>query len=74
MQDNIAKSKRVHPTLTPREEQVLALVRVGMRNKDIAEALQIAKPTVHKHMKNIFEKLGVHNRTSALYVVQEARK
>jgi DNA-binding NarL/FixJ family response regulator len=74
MQDSIAKSKRVHPTLTPREEQVLSLVAKGKSDKDIAEALQIAKATVQQHLRNIYRKLDVHNRTSALYVAQESRK
>lgn len=48
--------------LTPREQQVLALVEQGLKNKDIATALDIRPGTVKIHLKHIFEKTGVHGR------------
>jgi DNA-binding NarL/FixJ family response regulator len=52
--------------LTPREEQILALVIRIQRDKAIAEALGIGLGTVHVHLANIFKKLGVHNRDQAV--------
>jgi DNA-binding NarL/FixJ family response regulator len=53
------------PELTPREQQVLALVSDGQGNKVIARALAISEETVKFHLSNIFRKLNVTNRTEA---------
>ena len=50
--------------LTPREHEVAALVAVGFSNKHIARQLQMAEGTVKVHLHNIFEKLGISNRTT----------
>ena len=52
-------------TLTQREAQVLALVSRGWQNKQIAYDLGIAIGTVGQHLKSIYNKLGVSNRTTA---------
>ena len=52
-------------TLTPREKQIIRLVARGMSNKSVAQLLSISDATVHFHLKNIYRKLGVRNRTSA---------
>src|SRR5262245_42823594 len=57
-----------HPTVTPREVQVLELLAQGMRNKEIGQALGVAEETIQAHMKSIFSKLDVHDRTAALTV------
>jgi DNA-binding NarL/FixJ family response regulator len=62
------ESRAARPTLTQREMDVLALVSEGQRNKEIAASLSIAEETVEVHMKNIFTKLDVHDRTAAVYV------
>ena len=54
------------PTLTPREIQVIELVAQGMRNKEIAAALGISEETVQVHVKNIFAKLKVKDRSAAI--------
>jgi DNA-binding NarL/FixJ family response regulator len=56
------------PTLTPREVQVMELVAEGRRNKEIANALAISEETVQVHLRNIFAKLKVSERTAALNV------
>lgn len=56
------------PTLTPREIQVMELVAEGKRNKEIAPLLGISEETVQVHMRNIFAKLKVSERTAALNV------
>jgi DNA-binding NarL/FixJ family response regulator len=52
-------------TLSPREREVLSLIVDGSSNGDIAEHLTIATSTVQSHVKRIFSKLGVKNRTEA---------
>jgi len=52
--------------LTPRELEVLELIRDGQRNKDIAEKLEISEATVNFHVKNILDKLGANDRTHAV--------
>jgi DNA-binding NarL/FixJ family response regulator len=54
------------PTLTMRECQVLELLARGMRNKEIAASLGITPDTAGAHMKSIYTKLNVHDRTAAL--------
>ena len=49
--------------LTPRESQVVALLRQGCINKEIAQELGIREDTVKKHLQSVFAKLGVHRRT-----------
>ncbi len=48
--------------LTHRELEVARLVCQGMRNKEIATALQITPGTVKVHLMHIFEKTGLQNR------------
>ena len=57
-----------HPTLTPREIQVLQLVSQGKRNKEIAAILGLSEDTVPVHVKNIFAKLRVNERTAAVNI------
>lgn len=57
-----------HPALTDRETEVLRLVYRGQRNKEIASALAISEETVRVHLKNIFSKLEVTDRTAAVNV------
>ena len=56
------------PTLTPREVQVMEWVALGKRNKEIATLLGISEETVQVHLKNIFVKLRVSERTAAVNV------
>lgn len=51
--------------LTGREREVLDLLAQGMTNKEIAQALVISTNTVKRHLKAIFEKLGIHTRSAA---------
>jgi DNA-binding NarL/FixJ family response regulator len=58
--------------LSPREIQVLELVVQGLTNKEIANALSIAEDTVKIHLRNILEKLHLHNRIqAAVYAVRQ---
>jgi len=54
--------------LTPRELQVLQLIRDGSKNKQIADQLSISENTVNFHIKNIVDKLGANDRTHAVTI------
>jgi DNA-binding CsgD family transcriptional regulator len=57
--------------LSEREIEVLRLVAAGMTNHAIATQLYISERTVHRHVSNIFAKIGVNSRTAAAaYAVQ----
>jgi two-component system NarL family response regulator len=56
------------PTLTSREIQVLQLISEGLRNKEVGATLGIAEGTVQIHVKNIFSKLNVSDRTAAVQI------
>lgn len=51
--------------LTNSEQRILQMIVGGMSNKEIAFALDISENTVKTHIKNIFDKIGVSDRTSA---------
>ncbi len=53
------------PNLTIREHQVLELLVTGKRNKEVADTLGISEDTVRAHIKSIFLKFNVHDRTAA---------
>jgi two-component system NarL family response regulator len=53
------------PELTLREIEVLKLVVKGKSNKQIAQDLDITEDTVKGHLKNVYGKLGVNDRTQA---------
>jgi len=51
-----------HDMLTPREADVLGLLRLGHSNGEIAAALSISIETVRTHARSVFRKLGVRSR------------
>jgi len=54
--------------LTPREIQVLRLIRDGNKNKQVADQLSISENTVNFHIKNIVHKLDANDRTHAVTI------
>ena len=52
--------------LTPREKEVLTLLRDGLSNRDIAAALHVSENTVEFHIANLLDKLSVRNRLEAV--------
>jgi two-component system NarL family response regulator len=56
------------PSLTSREVAVLELVAKGKSNKEIGVVLSLAEGTVKTHLKRIYDKLGVSDRTEAALV------
>ena len=56
----------LYEALTAREQDVLALLADGYRNREIAERLGISEHTVKFHLAAIFGKLGASTRTEAV--------
>ena len=75
----LARSRRPHDQLTPREGEVLALMAEGLSNAGIAEHLVVTDGAVEKHVSNIFAKLGLapaesdHRRVLAVLAYLEGR-
>lgn len=68
IQDEIAHVLSEHfgqEELTKTERKILQMVVGGKANKEIAFDLNVSENTVKTHVKNVFEKLGVSDRTSA---------
>jgi DNA-binding NarL/FixJ family response regulator len=60
-----AQVKAAGPDLTPREAEVIELVRQGLANKQIARRLGISERTVKAHLTSAFSAIGVVDRTQA---------
>jgi DNA-binding NarL/FixJ family response regulator len=57
--------------LSVREREVLAEIRMGRTNREIAERLQVSTSTVNKHVHQVLRKLRVRNRAEAAIVAAE---
>ena len=57
---------RTRYRLSKREAEVVELVLLGYRNRDIATTLGTSPTTVKKHLTHIFDKVGVDNRTQLI--------
>ena len=55
-------TRRHLPRLTPREREIIQLVSEGMKNREIAERLEITPGTVKVHLMHVFEKTGARDR------------
>jgi two-component system NarL family response regulator len=67
LEERLAK-RASEPSLTAREIEVLQLVSLGLRNKEIGAVLGVAEDTARVHVKNILAKLHVNDRTAAVNV------
>jgi DNA-binding NarL/FixJ family response regulator len=52
-------------SLSPREQQILALLAAGWNNRRIAESCYLSVNTVRTHVQNVLVKLGVHSKLEA---------
>ncbi|MBZ0307165.1 MAG: response regulator transcription factor [Anaerolineae bacterium] len=59
------RKREAESQLSPREREVLEFMAKGMTNPEIAHKLSVSENTVRFHLKNIYSKLGVSNRTEA---------
>lgn len=57
--------------LTDRQLDVLKLMSVGMTNSEIGQELNIAESTVKTHIRHIFSRLNVSNRTEAVHIASQ---
>lgn len=60
----LAHAQRREPGLTPREQEVCELVRLGFTNREVAADLGISAGTVKIHLQHIFAKAGVRERSA----------
>lgn len=65
------KDQEPRISLTAREKEILMWVKEGKNNWEIASILDITQDTVKYHLKNIFQKLNVSNRSQAVSVALE---
>jgi len=63
---------RIH--LTPKEQEVVALLAKGHSYLEISTLLSISENTLKTHIKRIYKKLNVHNRTQAVLAVQKIKQ
>ena len=60
------RKRQMSPGLTPREQEVIENLRDGLTNEAIAAEMGVTKDAVKLHLKNIFVKLDVNDRVSAV--------
>ena len=60
-----------HPPLSPREQEILALIAAGASNKEAARRLHVAESTVKIHVQHILRKLGLASRVQAAVYATE---
>ena len=69
--ENTTVTQTIVEPLTRREAQVMELVSRGLPNKQIASELHISLNTLKVHIRNLYGKMGVENRTQALLKINQ---
>ena len=59
-----SEANRIAGALTPRERELVLLATEGLSNKEIARRIGVTEGTVKIHLHNVYQKLGVTNRTA----------
>lgn len=59
------------PLFTKRERELIGYLKQGLKNREISQKMYIAQVTVEKNLTNIYRKLGVANRTSAIAKIEK---
>jgi DNA-binding NarL/FixJ family response regulator len=63
--------KKIQEPLSSREKEVLSCIVKGLNTKATSEALFISINTVKFHLKNLYEKIGAHNRVELIVKLNE---
>ena len=63
-----ANAARLKPTLSPREQEVLALIACGYTTGEIARTLWISEDTVRTHVKRVLARLAARTRAHAVAI------
>lgn len=58
--------KHAHPSISPREREIIKLIAEGNTSRQISEKLFISERTVHRHRANIMKKLGLKRTIDVL--------
>lgn len=64
----IRRATRPPPALTPREHEVMRLVRDGLTDAQVARRLGVAEATVSKHLEHVYAKSGARSRVEAVAI------
>lgn len=64
------EAERLNGLLTEREREIAVLVARGLGNKEIARLINVTEGTVKIHLHNVYQKLGVSNRTALATLAQ----
>lgn len=60
--------------LTGRETEIAGITGSGLSIQEVAERLSVAPDTVKTHLRHVYAKLGVHNRSQLTRILLESRK
>ncbi len=71
LQINVDNVKEINNEITKKESAVLELLTKGLDNKEIATKLNITELTVKTHLRNIYKKLNVKNRTQLVLMAMQ---
>jgi PAS domain S-box-containing protein len=72
---NVADSAppQPHPSLTPRQAEILRMLEHGLSTHQIARELHLSRETVRNHIRRLLKTLGVHSRLEAVAVSQHGQ-
>lgn len=62
--------KKNHPSLTPTETKIIALIKLNYKTKEIASITYTSQRTIQKHRENIRQKMNVDSKTSLNEVIK----
>ena len=68
----MARHRRQHQLLSPREGEVLRALHSGSSVPQIAEAMLVSESTIKTYLSRLYDKLGVNSRAQALSVAARA--
>lgn len=69
--NRVAKSSV--PGLTPRQKLILNLIATGVSNQEIAERLSVSENTIKTHIRHLYTRLGVRNRSECVNQAEKMR-